>query len=579
MGVFAASYAFTWTASQRDQATYQVGADLRVQPGRGFGSSPEWAMDRRLAAILGVTALLPVEHESASLPVGSRTGRIIALDASVAPSVVVMRPDVSGTSLAGLMAPLAAARPAVAAVPLPGSPDQLRLTVDVDLRTVEHAQFDEDTGNENDVGADPAEVADWKGLGTSVVVRDAAGLLHRFTAPTVTIDRGPHDLVIPLDAGSVPGTSFAYPLDLFAVDLGLSLPEGYQATDATVTVHDVAAAGADAAWRPVQLDLADGWRTTASVYGREAQIVTPRASGPELVAAVGQPHLDTLPGIDRNGRALALTFAPTAVGDAGASPAPIIATDAFLTATGSQVGDQITLPISGLDRPVRITGTIRAFPSGDPSEPTVIIDLATLSLLRFEGNAAVQPPDEWWLSAEASAVPAIVEALARPPAGGTTVVSLAGRSRTLSSDPVALGSIGALGIGFVAAAIFAVIGFVVSAAVSARERVAEFALLRALGLSTAQLSVWLSLENAVLAAFSLISGTLLGLAIAWVVMPYITVTQGASTPYPPVEVAVPWTVIGLLEAAGAIALGATVVALAWSLPRIGLGSVLRMSED
>jgi hypothetical protein len=579
MGVFAASYAFTWTASQRDQATYQVGAAVRVQPGRGLGSSPEWAMDRRLAAIPGVTAVLPVERESATLPVGSRTGRIVALDAAVAPAVVVMRPDVSGTSLAELMAPLAAGRPTVTAVPLPGSPEQLRLTVDIDLRTIEHSQFDEATGEDAAVEADTAEVGDWKGLGASIVVRDAVGLLHRFTAPQVTIDGGPHELVIPLGGGSVAGASLADPLELFAVDLGVSLPEGYQATDATVTVHDVAVAGPDAAWRAVPLDLADGWRTTASIYGREAQIVTPRATGPELVAAVGQPHLDALPGIDRNGRALALTFAPTAVGDAGISPAPIIASDAFLTATGSHVGDTMTLPIGGLDRPVRISGSVHAFPTGDPTVPTAIIDLATLSLLRFEGDAAVQPPDEWWLSADAAAVPAIVDSLTRPPAGGTTVVSLAGRSRALSTDPVALGAIGALGIGFVAAAIFAVIGFVVSAAVSARERVAEFALLRALGLSTGQLSVWLSLENAVLAAFSLISGTLLGLAIAWVVMPFITVTQGALTPYPPVEVAVPWSVIGLLEAAGAIALGATVVALAWSLPRIGLGSVLRMSED
>ena len=74
-----------------------------------------------------------------------------------------------------------------------------------------------------------------------------------------------------------------------------------------------------------------------------------------------------------------------------------------------------------------------------------------------------------------------------------------GRHRTLATDPVALGIIGALGIGFVAAALFAIVGFVVSASVSARERINEFALLRALGLSSGQLSVWLSLENAVLA--------------------------------------------------------------------------------
>ncbi len=243
-----------------------------------------------------MTALFPVERGSVTLPVGARTGRIVALDAAIAPSVITVRPDVSGTSLSELMAPLAAARPTVAAVPLPGSPDQLRLTVDLGLRTVQRSEYDDATGEDNVAAADPAEVADWKGLGTSIVVRDATGLLHRLTAPTVTIEPGPHELVIPLGAGSVPGASFAYPLELFAVDLGLSLPSGYSATDATVTVHDVAAAGDDAAWRPVSLDLADGWRTTASLFGGEPQIVTERASGPELVAAVGQPHLDSLPG-------------------------------------------------------------------------------------------------------------------------------------------------------------------------------------------------------------------------------------------------------------------------------------------
>ena len=74
-------------------------------------------------------------------------------------------------------------------------------------------------------------------------------------------------------------------------------------------------------------------------------------------------------------------------------------------------------------------------------------------------------------------------------------------------------------------------------------------------------------------------GTGLGLVMAWIVLPFITVTQGAATPYPPVEVDVPWSVVGVLVAAGVLALGATVVALAWLLPRIGLASVLRMRED
>ena len=574
MGVFAASYGWTWTTSQRDQAAFQTGADVRVQPGRGTGSVPEWAVGRRLAALPGVSALFPVQHASATLSTASRTGRIVAVDAAVAPSVVRIRPDLTDTSMSTLMAPLARERPVVAAVPLPGSPDELRLTVDIELPMVERSEAG--TGY---VHADAAEVTGWAGLGSSVVVRDADGLLHRFPGATDTIDPGSHTLVVPLGGATAHGASLADPLERFAVDLAISLPGGYRATDATVTVRDVSVAGADRAWQPVPLDLADGWRTTASLYGQQPVIVTARAGGSGLTATAGEPRLDSLPGIDPFGRALTLEWAPAAVSEVAVAPAPIIATDALLEATGSHLGEQTTLPIAGIARLVRIAGTVRAFPGGDPTAPTAVIDLATLSLLRFEGNASVEPADEWWLEVDAAAVPAIVAAVTRPPAGGTTVVTLAGTGRALASDPVALGSIGALGIGFVAAAIFAVVGFVVSAAVSARERIAEFALLRALGLSTGQLSMWLSLENAVLAAFSLASGTLLGLVIAWVVLPFITVTQGAGTPFPSVEVDMPWGMIGLLLAAGALALGATVVVLAWSLPRIGLGSVLRMSED
>jgi ABC-type antimicrobial peptide transport system permease subunit len=207
------------------------------------------------------------------------------------------------------------------------------------------------------------------------------------------------------------------------------------------------------------------------------------------------------------------------------------------------------------------------------------MDLATLTLLRFEGNDAVEPADEWWLTVDDDAREAAMTTLTRAPIGSRIVLSTVDRNRALATDPVALGIIGALGIGFVAAALFAVVGFMVSAAVAARERITEFALLRALGMSSGQLSVWLSLENAALAVVSLAAGSALGLVIAWVVLPFITVTQGATRPFPPVAVDVPWSAIVLLEVLGVAALAVTVIVLAWLLRRIGLASVIRMSED
>jgi ABC-type lipoprotein release transport system permease subunit len=228
---------------------------------------------------------------------------------------------------------------------------------------------------------------------------------------------------------------------------------------------------------------------------------------------------------------------------------------------------------------VRITGDVTAFPGVDPGQPSVLMDLTTLSLLRFEGSDAVQQADEWWLTVDDADRDAVVAAIRQAPFGSRSVTSTVERNRALATDPVALGIIGALAIGFVAAALFAVVGFMVSAAVSARERITEFALLRALGLSSGQLSVWLSLENTALAAVSLATGTALGLVIAWVVLPFITVTQRAATPFPPVTVDVPWSAIAVLEVVAVIALAATVAVLTWLLRRIGLASVLRMSED
>ena len=91
------SYTWTWTASQQDQATFQIGTDLRVQPGRQSGSRPLWGLDRAYAGLPGVTGLAPVERESASLPgrgagTGPRIGRVRCPGSGPPPPGPVGRP-------------------------------------------------------------------------------------------------------------------------------------------------------------------------------------------------------------------------------------------------------------------------------------------------------------------------------------------------------------------------------------------------------------------------------------------------------------------------------------------------------
>jgi FtsX-like permease family len=582
MGVFAVSYTWTWTASQRDQATFQVGADIRVDPSTRSGDPPRWALDRRYAALPGLTARMPLDRASIEVT-GTDRAELLALDAAAAPAIVALRPDLADASVASLMAPLAAQRPTLTAVPIPDGTRHLRLTVAPDLRALDAITQDPDTGEASASPVDLALYADAAGLSTSVVVRDATGALYRFGGQTGTLGADRQTLDVPLGDASDPNDAFAGPLELVGVELGVLLPQGLQTSDASITLEGVTATGSDPARTetPLDLDLAGGWRLTSAVHGGSHEAVerTAQPTDGSLVASTGPAGLIAIDGVDRYGRGTVLAFAPAALSAIAAAPIPVLATRAFLEASARSIGETMSLEIAGVRRTVALVGVVSAFPTVDAASPALIVDLPTLALARFEGSDAVDPATEWWFASPEAGRARAVAALEARPFSSRSVLTIDGRTRALATDPVALGIIGALAIGFVAAALFAVVGFIVSAAVSARERVTEFALLRALGLSGGQLSSWLSLENAVLAGVSLVAGSLLGLVIAWVVLPFVTVTQTASTPYPPVALVVPWLTIAILEVMAIVALTTTVIVLAWLLRRVGLASALRLDED
>jgi ABC-type antimicrobial peptide transport system permease subunit len=106
----------------------------------------------------------------------------------------------------------------------------------------------------------------------------------------------------------------------------------------------------------------------------------------------------------------------------------------------------------------------------------------------------------------------------------------------------------------------------------------EFAVLRALGLRTRQLSGWISLESGLVVVLSLLGGTGLGLLVSWLVLPYVALGTTGAEPVPPVLVVVPWKTVLLLELA---LLGALVAVSAFQVARIRAlrpAPVLRSSE-
>ena len=151
--------------------------------------------------------------------------------------------------------------------------------------------------------------------------------------------------------------------------------------------------------------------------------------------------------------------------------------------------------------------------------------------------------------------------------------------RELSTDPVPLGLIGILGLGSLAAMLFAGIGFLVSSTISTSERIGEFALLRALGLSTGQLSLWLSIESVFLLVVGLVAGSVLGLILAWLVLPFATLTQTGLAPVPAPDVVVPWQALLPPYLAAIVLFVLSLWLVRRQLPDIRISGVLRARES
>jgi ABC-type antimicrobial peptide transport system permease subunit len=91
------------------------------------------------------------------------------------------------------------------------------------------------------------------------------------------------------------------------------------------------------------------------------------------------------------------------------------------------------------------------------------------------------------------------------------------------------------------------------------------------------LSAWL-IENAFLLAAGLLAGTALGILLAWLVLPFATLTESGAATVPPAAVVIPWEAILPLYLLAGLLLVVTVALVTRSLSRIPLSGVLRARD-
>jgi hypothetical protein len=585
LGTFAVAHAATWSRSQADQAAYQAAADLRVIES-DYATLPTWSVGPVYRMVEGVDAATPVMRQTLDVGRSIRSGELLAVDPAAVGSLVGLPPEArteGSPDAEALLAPLLTGRRTAPTVPLPGAPRRLGVTIDSDL-AVPRDQVP------------PGEpIPTGGGLAISVLLSDGDGRLHRFEGGGATIAVKDRRIEVPLttmlgDTEVAP----ADPLSLQAIEITIAAPVFTWVVGSVELVEfAVSETSSGDSWDPIAFDAGAGgwsWLRIESQQSGTGGPYEPPSDAPgriELRSPEFQPGEPAIPDPSWpvNGSptdpapVFRLAAAPGPAVDGGAPTAiPAVVSRSFLAASGTRLGDVVAGSSFGQDLQLAIVGSVEAFPPLDPEVPFVIVDLATLDLLRIADGGGVTAASEWWLAVDDGLAEGVAATLTSPPFHADAVVGRVERTRALSSDPVPLGVIGALGLGAAAAMAFAAIGFVVSAAVSTNERLGEFALLQAIGLSARQLSAWLSIEHAFLLTVGLVSGAAIGLLLAWLVLPFATLTTAgtATVPAPvvvlPAEPFVPLVVMALALLAGTVAL------VTRQLRKIELAGVLRAQD-
>jgi FtsX-like permease family len=521
-GTLALSQRQSWTRSVHDQAAFSTGADVRVQTSQPLSAAQAGA----LARAPGVRQAMPV----APFEQTATSGVTLAVDSRRAADVTLLRPDQSPVPAAGLFGKI---RPRAAVTPpgviLPGRAGTFSFTARLGpaaLRLGEAA--------------------------VTVSVEDADSDVYQVGAGSLPADGRDHTLTASL--GSSGGA--IYPLRLASISLQYTLPARKTGRAAVFTLDSVAGAAGTA---PVPGTALRDWPAVASSAELAAVRQFPGTAGPAGLPAVSSSGVA--------GTGLAVTFSQgyglAAGGTPGTVPGqltltpqapavlPGLATQRYLTESNATVGSTVQAFINGTPVSVKIVAAVSSFPTVSGRGGALIVDLGSVQAMLARGGAEPAPVTQWWLATPGptSEVPPGLSRLVPP---GSAVTSASGTTAALLADPLStLPQQGLLAI-TIAAAVLAITGFCVSIAAGVRQRRAENALLAALGVAPRAAAGQLCLEKLMLSVPSALAGLVLGVVLAELLVPAITLTSAATRPVPPVLIQFAWSQTLLLALAVAV---------------------------
>ncbi len=557
VGMFAASFLGTLQRSYHERAYYLSGGDIRLSGIYEYRSGKE-ALEQLYGSIPGVEKVTVGARSSATM--GSLFTQIdfelLAVDPTTFADVSWYRADFSEKSLGELMQVLAEDTPREHGIPLPEGTESLGLWVH------------------------PTSVH--PGLVLSVRIRDGQGSYYDYELGTPGVEDWQYleaSLVRPIFETLPPS-----PLTLEAI------------------YFYIRRTGSDAPRRPPEAVFLDNLQ--ARVASSPAPVlldgfeepgewvtVAEESSGAGIPGGSGDAFLRDNTLVYEGEHAARYSFSPQRTfGYRGVfpnldtAPLALIASRSLLNAAGASVGQYLTIRLPGQYISAVVVDRADYFPTLDPEgRGFAIANINRLSSLR---NITLRRgsrfyPDEIWLSVTDAPElrEGVVETLKTPKYRARQFYDQLEMTTRARNDPlVAAGWGGILLLAFLGVVLVSALGFIVYAYLSALGRQLEFAVLRTLGFSRRQIIGLICLEQVFVIGSGMGIGTILGLQLSRVMMPFLQLTEMGQKVLPPFVPVVDWLTIGTAYLVLAVAFVVTISLVIVYFSRVAIHRALRIGE-
>jgi putative ABC transport system permease protein len=260
-------------------------------------------------------------------------------------------------------------------------------------------------------------------------------------------------------------------------------------------------------------------------------------------------------------------------------PSAVLVSGRYAREQGLGSGDRLTLELSDTGEAQTLTfvvvGVIEYFPTlYEQSAPFLIGNLE----YSYEGQGAPYPYQVWMNIAPGADLGRI-----EGEAFGYDLVVLPGTPRALlQADllrPERQGLFGLLSVGFLAAGLVTIIGYLASTLVGFQRRLVEMGTLRAMGLGTRQLAAMLVSEQMLVVGVGAVVGTGLGVLASRVFVPLLQVRTGQFPDTPTFLVRIAWEQIAILGAVAGVLLALTILITLLLIRRMRIFEAVKLGES